>query len=207
MGLFSKLRANMNHGGVTVHVQAPDTVPSNQVIPVQVTLTADSPQTVAGVKVELKARMKEQGMTLGRGAGVQQNATTEQTVAVAESHEPLSLSPGQPQTVSLQLFMSGNTSAMGVLGGLGNTGGALGGVLQSAMAATQAFNHLDFIYTVHAHADVEGIALDPSDKRSIQLLPPAAAAQPATTGPVQPTPIADQPIQSQAPQQPDPPQQ
>ncbi len=177
MGFFSKLRANMNHGGVKVHVQAPASVPSNQVIPVQVTLTADGAQTVTSVKVELRAQMQQQGVSLNGGVGMQKSTTTAQPVAVAENREPISLSPGQPQTVGLQLFLSGNTSAPGMLTGLGNSS-PVDGVMNSVLSATQAFNHVNYTYTLHASADVEGITLDPSDKLPIQLLPPTETPQP-----------------------------
>jgi len=67
MGLFSKLKSNMD-GGVQVHIQAPSSTPSNQVIPVTVTITADSSQTINNVKAEIKAQAREQGFHHGQRA-------------------------------------------------------------------------------------------------------------------------------------------
>jgi hypothetical protein len=220
MGLFGKLKANMTHGGVKVHVQAPSSVPGNQVIPVQVTITADSPQTIDSVKAEIKAQVREQGLNIGgmgggmgvnRGVGVEDRRTNYQTVAQVESRESFTLSPGETKTVTLQLFINGSAGSGNPLGQLNNMGGALGGVLQSVVSAAQGFEHVNYVYSVHASANVQGVALDPSDKQPIQILPPAAAAQPIQpaaqpadtlqsttqpiTQPLSPTPAMPQPVQ------------
>lgn len=168
MGFFSKIKANFNHGGVTVRVTAPSAVASDQVIPVQVTLTADSTQTIVSVKAEIKAQMREQGIGLGNSNsnGVGQSTTTSQTVAVAENREQFELLPGQPKTVELQLYMNGGAPGIAQVGeGLG----ALGSIVQSIV---QNLDHVNYLYTVHASADVNGITLDPSDSQAIQVLPP-----------------------------------
>ncbi len=205
MGLFSKLKANFNHGGVKVHVQAPSSVPANQVIPVTVSITADSSQSVKSVKVEIKAVAREQGVNIGLGSGIgtgsggnPQDTATSQVVAKAENREPFTIAPGETKQVTLELFISG----MGNMN-MGNfdQAGALGGALQAITSIAQNFSHMNFTYTVHASADVEGIALDPSDKQPIQILPPAetaAAAPPesivaAAPAPVQPQTTVAQP--------------
>jgi hypothetical protein len=199
MGLFGKIKGNMNHGGIKVHVQAPSSVPGNQVIPVTVTLTADSSQTINSVKAEIKAQVKEQGISMGGmgggGIGVQDSRSMHQTVAQVESREPFTLAPGETKTVNLQLFIDGNAGSGNPIGQMNNAGGVLGSVLQSVASAAQGFEHINYIYTINASADVQGVSLDPSDKQPIQILPATAVAAPAPQ-PAQPvdTPQAQQPI-------------
>jgi len=174
MGLFNKLKQNLDHGGVKVHLQAPSSVPSNQVIPVSVTVEANSPQTINSLKVELKVEMREQGMSLN--GGYNSGRTTAQTVAQVESREPFSLGANESKTVQLELYLGGNNaSPMGPLGALGG-GGALGGALKAAAALAGNFENVSRLYSLHAHVDVANISIDPSDKQPIQILPPAEQA-------------------------------
>ena len=67
MGLFSNLKANLNHGGVKIQIKAPSSVPENQVIPVIVNITSDSSQTINSVKAEIKAVARKQGLNFSGG--------------------------------------------------------------------------------------------------------------------------------------------
>lgn len=189
MGLFGKLKQNMNHGGVKIHIAAPSSVPSNQVIPVAVTISADSSQTINSVKAEIKAQAKEQGIAMGGGnmggMGVQQGRTMAQTIAEVESREAFTIAPGETKTVNLELYIGGSAGSGNPLGQMANAGGGLGGVMQAVASAAQNFEHVNYIYSVHASADVEGVSLDPGDKLPIQILPPTAAVQ--TAQPTQPS--------------------
>jgi hypothetical protein len=202
MGLFGKLKANMNHGGVKVHVQAPSSIPGNQVIPVQVTITADSSQTIDSVKAEIKAQAKEQGISMSSNSGGMENSrTTHQTVAEVESREPFTLGPGESKTINLELYINGSAGSVNPLAQFNNAGGALGSVLQSVASVAQNFEHINYIYSVHASANVQGITLDPNDKQPIQILPPTQAAQAAqTVQAVQPTQPSS-PVQNTTQQQ------
>jgi|GEM_PF-815689 hypothetical protein len=208
MGLFGKLKENM-HGGVQVHVQAPSSVPGNQVIPVTVTLSADSTQTVNSVKAEIKAQAREQGLSIGggnmgggHGMGVNDERTMHQTVAQVESREAFTINPGETKTVNLQLYLNGSAGSGNPLAQLNTGGGALGGAIKAMATAAQAFDHINYIYTVHASADVQGVHMAPSDKQPIQILPPTESAPAAQ--PVQPA-AAEQPGQTPAPPLPIPP--
>ncbi|GAC1500999.1 MAG: hypothetical protein NVS1B10_04930 [Candidatus Saccharimonadales bacterium] len=211
MGLFSKFKSSMN-GGVQVHVQAPSSVPSNQVIQVAVNVTSASTQTINSVKAELKAVAHEQGLTMGdgNGIGVQQGRTNAQTVANAESKDQFTISPGETKTVNLQLYLSGGAQ----LGQIPNVGGAIGGVLQTMASVAQKINHVNYTYTVHGSVDVQGHSLSPSDKQDIQILPASevnqVAAQPQVESiqpqsqpyvsqpiPTMPMPIVGNPTQTQ----------
>jgi hypothetical protein len=183
MGLFSKLKSSMD-GGVQLHVQAPGSVPSNQVIPVRLTITADSSRTINSVKAELKAQAREQGITLGSGQGIgtQSSSTTSQTIAQVESREPFTISPGETKTIDLQLYLSGGLPGANVMAQMDNIGGALGGAMKAMASVAQGFGHVNYFYSVHASADVQDAHMSPKDKQSIQILPPVEAAPP-----VQPT--------------------
>jgi hypothetical protein len=174
MGLFSKFKNGMN-GGVEVHVQAPSSVPSNQVIPVTVNVTSKSTQTVNSVKAEIKAVAKEQGLSMnnpGGGVGVQSGTTTAHTVAQAESRESFTINAGETKSIEMQLYINGGAAGANPMAKMSNVGGALGGVLQTVASVAQNFDHVNFIYSVHASVDVEGHEMNPSDKQSIQILPP-----------------------------------
>lgn len=186
MGLFSRLKDNLNHGGVKIQIQAPSSVPGNQVIPVTVNITSDSSQTIDRVKAEIKAVAREQGLNFGGGGGVQASTTSAQTVAQVENREAFTISPGETKTVNLELFING-----GAAGGNNGQLGSMGGALQALASVAQNFGHVNYTYSVHASADVQGITIDPSAKQPIQILPPTENV------PVQPAPISV--IQSQAP--------
>jgi len=202
MGLFSKLKQSMDHG-VVVHVQAPSSAPSDQVIPVQVMVTSSTMQTVNVVKAEIKAQAKEQGIRMGGGPGMGVNSseTMTQTVAQVESREPFTINPGETKTINLQLFMNGTGVSGNPMAQMRTGAGGLGGVLQSMAVASQAFEHINYLYSVHASLEVQGLALHPSDKQPIQILPPAAAPPPtqaAQANNIAPVPNTPQPPQMPA---------
>jgi hypothetical protein len=222
MGLFGKLKDNMNHGGVKVHIQAPSSVPGNQVIPVTVSVTADSSQTINSIKAEIKASAREEGIGfggggMGGGVGVREGRTMSQTVAQVESREPFTIGPGETKTVNLQLFIDGNAGSGNSVAQLGNMGGGIGGAFQALATVAQTMEHVNYIYTVHASADVAGVSIDPSDKLPIQILPPGEAApaagpvlsavdtgaQPPAAPPLPPVPVI--PVMPAAPPPPQPP--
>jgi len=192
MGLFSKLKSSMD-GGVQLHIQAPGSVPANQVIPVMVTITANGMRTINSVKAEIKAEAREEGIAMGngRGVGVQNSSTMAQTIAQVESRESFSISPGETKTVNLQLYINGGVAGINPMGQMSNVGGVLGGVLQTVAS----FEHVNYLYSVHASADVQDVHLSPSDKQPIQILPPAEAAPAASTT----TPNSVFPNQAQPP--------
>lgn len=208
MGLFNKLKSEMN-GGVTVRIEAPSSINSGQVIPVNVTVTSDSTQTVNSIKAQLKVVTKEEGMSFGGpqgGVGVNEERSMAQTVAEVESREQFTINAGETKTVNLQLFMNGNQGAgAGSMFGQ-NAGGKLGGILQTVANAAQSMDRINFIYSVHASVDVQGHKLSPSDQQPIQILPATEAnpaAQPIENfqaqGQVQPQPAMTELLQTQTP--------
>lgn len=179
MGFFGKIEENLHHGGVKIHLGAPSSVASNQVIPVQVTITSDSPQTIQSVKAEIKAEARQQGIGVGQinepGLGV--GESNNQTIAVVESREPFTINPGESKIVNLELALNGGAAIGNPMAQMGNMGGAAGGVLGAVSMLAQNFDHVNYTYSVHAYAKIDGIAMEPSDKQPIQLLPPSQNMQ------------------------------
>ena len=181
MGLFSKLKDDVTHGGVKISVQVPSSIASNEPIPVTVTITSDDSRTINSVKAELKAQAREQGIGLGGfgmephmgGIGTQQSRTMYQTVAQVESREPFTVNAGEPKTVNLQLYLNGSPMSGSPLGQLGNSGGVMGGILKTL----GNLDHVNYLYRVDASAQIEGVGMDPSDNQAIQLLPPSQTVE------------------------------
>jgi len=179
MGLFSKIKDDISHGRVKVHVQAPGSIPINEVIPVSVTITSDTSRTINDVKVELKAQAREMG--LGNmyahpgvnGMGLQESRTMYQTVAQVENRESFSLNAGESKTVDLQLFLNGNQGSSAGTGSFTNPGGVLGGV----MSAIGSIDHINYVYKIEASVSIQGVDFGPNDSMAIQMLPPSQAEQ------------------------------
>jgi hypothetical protein len=234
MGIFSKLRADMNHGGVKLQVQVPSSVAADQVIPVTVNLTTDTPRTINSITAELQSQAREQGIGLGgnngisgRGVGVNQSTTNYQKVAEVKSSEPFMLNPGETKAVSLQLYLNGSATNASPMGQLGGMPGAVGSMLQGLAAARQELERVTYTYRVHVSADVADVGVGPNDNEPVQIIPPASTAPAVSMAPsvvaaspspaVQPTaalpsnPAAVQPVAapnapvSSGPNQPTPP--
>lgn len=173
MGFFSKLKADMNHGGVTLSIQAPGSIPSNQPIPVTVTVTSQEPRTIHSITVELQSQEQAQGVGVGMGNGVgfEDSETSYSTIGQVENRDQFTISPGESRTVNLQLYANNNPTNM--LNQFGNTpvGGAIGGLVNFA---ARSFQNVHFNYRIHASADVEGVGIGPAQHVAIQLEPPAA---------------------------------
>jgi hypothetical protein len=176
MGFFSKLKADMNHGGVKLSAQVPGSVASDQPIPITVTITTDTPQTVNSVTVKLEAEEREQGVNIGFGSGnmnqmgTNNGNTNYETVAVVENRDQFSIAPGDSKTISLQLYLNNAQAGQGMPGTMNPMGAALGGVLQSI--AMRGLAHTSFIYRIHVSADIEGVGIGPHQNLPIQIAPP-----------------------------------
>jgi hypothetical protein len=186
MGLFSKLRADINHGGVKLQIQLPSSVAANQLIPVTVNITADTPCTINSLTAELQSQARQQGVSFGNnngtggnGVGMNQSTSNYQKVAEVKNSESFTVNPGETKTVSMQLYLNGNATGANPLGQLTGAAGAVGGVLQSLASAAQNLEHVTYTYRVHVSADVDGVGIGPSGAEPIQIIPAAAGSQPA----------------------------
>lgn len=176
MGLFSRLKNDVTHGGVKIKVQAPSSIASNQVIPVVITITSDNTETITGVLVVLQQQERQQGMSIGmnemgvnngmNGMGMNQQRSMYQTVAQVESRDLFVINPGETKTVNLQLFVNGSS---GTFNPASSVGGIIGGLINSL----GTLNHVNYIYRVEASVSIEGIGTKPKDTQAIELLPPS----------------------------------
>jgi len=169
MGFFGKLKQNFTHGGVKVKIQAPASVSMQDAsVPVAVAVTAgDSPQTVSKVSVEIIAESRSQAFNQGGDA----NSITMNTVARSEDAQQFSLAPGESKTVQLAIVMNAGAAIAQQLPDDGAATQIAEGLAKLQNVA-QALDPSAATYTIVAKADVQGIALDPSDKQPIQILKP-----------------------------------
>jgi hypothetical protein len=171
MGLFSKIKQNLNHGGVDIDFQAPASVSMQDAsIPVTVTLAAtDQPQQINRVSVEIIQSTQSQAFNQSRD-----NATTtvpDKTVARVDHAQPFTLAPGQSQSLQLNLVMNAAAAIQQQLpegSGLAQVAGAI----SKLQSISEAINGESYNYSLKASADVEGITFDPSKSRPIQVLKP-----------------------------------
>jgi len=163
MGFFGKIKQNIHHGGVQVQMQALENIhASDAELPVSVTLTAiDQPVTINSVNVRIDATSENMAFSQPSGpSNIQTNQQTIQTVAKQVNNQPFTLSPGQPQTLQLNISMSlSGTDAQN----------QIAGALATAAKTLSYLRNTSYIYNLVASADVEGIALDPSASQRIHI--------------------------------------
>lgn len=173
MGFFSKIKQNFKHGGVKVKIQAPASVSMQDAnVPVTVNITAtDSQAVVSSVKVEIIAESRNQAFGAPSSSGASQAQTTQQVVARADNNEVLTLAPGETKQVPISIIMNQGAAIEAQL----PQGGAAAGVahaLGQLQSLSEHLNQNSYTYYIQAVANVEGIALDPSDRQPIQILKP-----------------------------------
>jgi hypothetical protein len=170
MGLFSKIKSNLNHGGIKLDLTAPSSSTSGTIVPVSVNITADSPQTINNVKFELKVETRDTAPTVQFGDNNNTTASNHdavQTVAQVETNESFTIAAGETKTITLQLGIPNDTVMNNALSGI--MGGAVGSIM--GKLASMSTTTVSRLYSVHVHADVEGIKLDPGTHQNIQILP------------------------------------
>lgn len=160
MGLLSSLKKNFQHGGVKIQLQAPQEVSQQDaVLPVAITISAtDSPAQINSVTAKITAMSfnKSFSVAIGKNESMNQPMSTLQIVAQTVNPQGFNLSPGQSQSINLQLSMN-------------PAGNAAGEFMQKLESASQLFNPNMYVYTLVASADVEGVALDPSASQKLKI--------------------------------------
>jgi sporulation-control protein spo0M len=164
MGFFSKLKQNVNHGGVKVSVEAPNTVNLKDVsFEVRVTISSsDSTQTIKGIRVALQEQTE---------AG--DSGPPMRDITSIENTEPFVLQPGESKTITVQVPLNAGKNIEQVLAaehpGLAQAANMLG---KAEDLANFKNNMKEREYYLNASADVEGIAMDPAKSIPIQVLRP-----------------------------------
>jgi len=195
MGLFSKFKENIHHGGVKINVQAPISAAENSVVPVIITITATEQQTINKVWARLQLRVTDRrnmgGMNIGTNNGMNNynNENYTETLAEAQNNETLTIAANETKTVNLNIVIPANA-------GQHRMSDQVGGALGSAMRTLgNLANSEQYQYVIEGKADVEGVALDPAQTVDIQIVP-SNGAPAAPTAPTPPaTPPAVPPVE------------
>lgn len=158
MGFFSKIKENLQHGGVKIVLQSPSSLAAGATtIPVTVVLTASQPQNITKVTVQLLAVAINRGNQYASNPSQRGYNESDQVLSAVDYSQPFSMTAGEVKTIPLEVIFDGNKPAVtGVLGGLQK----LGNFLDSTA----------FYHQLSASANVEGIALDPSTTNNISLI-------------------------------------
>lgn len=166
MGFFSKLKDNMNSGGVDVHMQAPSTAKlSDPSLVAQITLTSkDQQRTVQRVSLELHRQTLNQSTDTSA-------APEREVVARADYTQPISLQPGQPLSLQLELILNKIEAINEQVPENDTMKGFVQG-LSKLQQINNAFDQDSYTYELRATADVDGITFDPSFSQPIQMLKP-----------------------------------
>ena len=155
MGLFERLKGNIDHSGVTVKVEAPVVVDSaSGGFDGKVTLTAEAAATVEHVNIKLE-RISS-GMNVGGSGNM-----NEQILFQGPISGPLTLQPGVPQDVPFHVPLFDVAASLAkasnpLLQGLGQLAGTL-----SEMGSHRCY--------LVAHAKVQGHVLEPADKMQMNI--------------------------------------
>lgn len=156
MGLFQSIKNKLGIGGVNVSLQVPGQVAkdSNN-LEGMITLTTKSEQEIK----EMTVKMIEEYST-GKG---DEKKTKEFELGVVKFPAAFTITPGEtkeiPFSLPFSVLKSNNDE-------LKEKGGVLGTLGKVAAFATSEKS----LYFVIAEADVKAAALDPSDKKEIQLV-------------------------------------
>ncbi len=156
MSFLNKIKQGLGIGTAKVTLQIPAQVAKdNAQVEGKVLLTAKSAQKVKSIKLRFVERY-----TTGRG---QEQQTKEYELGVLALNTPFELQADETREIEFalpfQLALSSNQSLAeekGVLGALGKA---------AVMAKAEKSE-----YQIEATADLEGVALDPSDTKEIRLV-------------------------------------
>ena len=156
MSFFTKIKDTLGIGGVKVMLLLPSQFPkTGGVVNGKLNLTTKSDKTVQSCEVTLVEEY-----TTGRGDNKEEK---EFELGKYICHEGFEIKVGETKEISFELFFglikSNNDN-------LKEKGGALGTLGKVAAYADNEKSR----YYIKATADVKGVALDPDDKREIQLV-------------------------------------
>lgn len=174
MGFFSKLKQNLNHGGVKVRVDAPATVSLvDTAFDVKVTISnnGDTPQTIKQLMVGVKEdRMTQDNFGDPTARNMPSGPSTRDLETIT-NNETFVLNANETRTVTVKLPLkaaeilqevAGNNSALN----------AAADILGKVETVAAAMNHDHYRHYVEASVDVEGIAFDPAAQVDVQFLKP-----------------------------------
>ncbi len=166
MGFFSKIKENLTHDGIKLKLDAPESISVKDTgfkATVTIENTGDKPQTIKGVELSLVE---------DRSDATGQNNTDGQTTVnlqAISNNEGFVLNVGETKSLEFNVSMSFASALAGAMPAGNPLAGALG-VLGNVLATAQNMSGAKFSHYINAVAVVDGLTLQPSVQRNIQLL-------------------------------------
>ncbi len=165
MGFFSAIKKNLNHGGVKVTLQAPAVITTDDLtLNATLEIVADQPQQINKVVVRLVRTRHENNNAFEEDSGTRPDAS--EFVLGSFIHEqPFTLQPNipvsVPVTIQYQLQAAGSNTILG--------DGQIAHVFDKLQKFENMAGNIRYTYEITAGVDVEGIALDPGDRKPIEI--------------------------------------
>lgn len=166
MGFFSAIKKNLNHGGVKLTLQIPLEISAAEPsLSGQLNMVADQQQQINKVTVKLIRTHYENINTGMQGDAQSTPIRNEYVLGSFVKEEPFMLQANMP--VSLPVYIPFQASA--------ELPASIPGyepvteVLDNLQKFDNFNNNERYTYEVVAVADVEGVTLDPADRKSIEL--------------------------------------
>lgn len=171
MGFFSKIKENLNHGGIKIAMTAPASVSTaDSSIPVTLNITGGTEQhTIKLVRVAIIAESFNSGFNNDSNSTA--NQSVRNTVAQIELNQPFILGPNEAKVVQADIVMNAGQTLADSLQ-LGGAAAGLANAFAKVVNAAESLSSNNYTYTIEASAQIEGIAIGPGCSQPIQVLRP-----------------------------------
>lgn len=166
MGFFQKLKDNFKKGGVKVELQSPGSSSySDESIALSVVITnGETPRTVNSVRIVLEREVDGQNST---GAGYRRENV--RSYNIPDSMIQLQANESRTFSVNFPMTMEATLDNAGVAD---TAAQSAANVLDKISKVAEAVSDHNATYFLSAVADVDGITLDPSDRKGISINKP-----------------------------------
>lgn len=168
MGIFDTIKKNLTQGGVDVEIYTQPVISKSAPHAVVVRVIAkDGAAQIKGIRLTLERSDPRNN--------VAPNTATRNTVVAQQIlSEAFVLNQGEVRDVTMHLSLQNDTSS-----------NVFAQVSSAINKIGEFMNNGQYLYTLIAAADVEGIALDPSSKVSVQVVDGGIAPPPVAPTPQQ----------------------
>ena len=164
MGFFDTIKKNLNHGGIKVHLEAVNHIRLSDIdLPVQVVIVSTSDQLVQinGLSVRLYYDEVSKDNT---------SHMQNDVINIQAPEASFSLQPAETRTFDMRLPL--NAEKVAQAAGANAAISLIAKAVDVGSSLSQMMNDANRTYYLTASADVEGISLDPSDTKMMQVLNP-----------------------------------
>lgn len=143
----------------------------NANLPITVTVTADAPAHINGIRAEIFAESQNRNFNQNNIHTNSPAVMAPKSVAVSENNQPLDLNAGQSQTVNIEIIINAGAEITSQLPKDSAAAGIVHG-LQQLQSLSEAMNGDSYTYYLQVSAKVEGVTFGPSKRQPIQLVKP-----------------------------------